>query len=506
MLKQPYYPIVYVRGYAGSETEVEDTVATPYMGFNLGSTKMRQSWTGNIERYVFESPLIRLFKDQEYKDVYEHGAEIPLSEHVSAKSIWIYRYYEPVSKDLGTGKRPEIEDYANGLHNLIEQIRNQVCGKDDAAKESFRVYLVAHSMGGLIVRCYLQNICPTKGIEPPVDKVFTYATPHGGIDFRIIGNIPGFLTSNNMDNFNEDRMREYLKLDSKEPVNSLGGRFDPNRFFCLVGTNSRDYTAGKGLSSFATGPMGDGLVQIKNAYVQKSPRAYVHRSHSGHYGIVNSEEGYQNLQRFLFGRVRVDGFLDVQDVSLPPKVEAARNPKGDNKKGKPIRASYHFEVITRVRKAHWDLHRRLVNENSAIFMQYDEIVDRQRKQKPIQILSAFLKKASSEARRERLGFSIELGVLVPEYIVDGFLLMDDKYEGGYLYRDKITLLVAVGGGKPPSLHYGFDRKTPNRAPTKISDAKISALKDGRFEFRIPVVQKTRPGLTAALILRTQPWM
>ena len=121
------------------------------MGFNLGSTKLRQRWTGDIERYVFESPLIRLFKDQGYKDVYEHGAEIPLSEDVPAKSIWIYRYYEPVSKDLGTGKRPEIEDYANGLHNLIEQIRNQVCREDDAAKESFRVYLVAHSMGGLIV-------------------------------------------------------------------------------------------------------------------------------------------------------------------------------------------------------------------------------------------------------------------------------------------------------------------------------------------------------------------
>ncbi len=46
----------------------------------------------------------------------------------------------------------------------------------------------------------------------------------------------------------------------------------------------------------------------------------------------------------------------------------ACNPKGDNKKGKEIRASYHFEVITRVSKAHWDLHRRLVNENSAIFL------------------------------------------------------------------------------------------------------------------------------------------
>ena len=48
-----------------------------------------------------------------------------------------------------------------------------------------------------------------------------------------------------------------------------------------------------------------------------SPRAFVHRSHPGHYGIVNSEAGYQNLIRFLFGTLRVDGILDVDDITLP---------------------------------------------------------------------------------------------------------------------------------------------------------------------------------------------
>jgi hypothetical protein len=76
---------------------------------------------------------------------------------------------------------------------------------------------------------------------------------------------------------------------------------------------------------------------------------------------------------------------------------------------------------------------------------------------------------------------------------------------GIFNRDKINLQLAVGVA-PLSLHYGFDRKTPYRAPTKISDAQVSALEDGQFEFRIPVVQKTRPGLTATLVLRTQPWM
>lgn len=170
----PFFPIVYLRGYAGSQAEVEETVATPFMGFNLGSTKIRQLWTGDIDRYIFESPLVRLMKDHGYQDVYEDGAELRLEEKAPSKSIWIYRYYEPVSKELGAGFRPEIEDYARGLHGFIERIRDQVCGPADAsdadvhtARADFKLYLVAHSMGGLIIRCYLQKIAPELDVSPP---------------------------------------------------------------------------------------------------------------------------------------------------------------------------------------------------------------------------------------------------------------------------------------------------------------------------------------------------
>ena len=58
--EHPYYPIIYVRGYAGTDSDIEDTVSDPYMGFNLGSTRIRTLWTGDTERYYFESPLVRL--------------------------------------------------------------------------------------------------------------------------------------------------------------------------------------------------------------------------------------------------------------------------------------------------------------------------------------------------------------------------------------------------------------------------------------------------------------
>ena len=93
MQKPPYYPIIYVRGYAGTQGEVENTVATPYMGFNLGSTKHRQTYTGEIEPYVFESPLIRLMKDHKYQDAFHDGQIKPEGPHrrldVSALAIYL---------------------------------------------------------------------------------------------------------------------------------------------------------------------------------------------------------------------------------------------------------------------------------------------------------------------------------------------------------------------------------------------------------------------------------
>ena len=72
-IKRPFFPIIFVCEYAGNDSDIENTIAEPYMGFNLGSTKFRQCWDGRVRRHYFESPLIRLVKDYEYKDVYSGG-------------------------------------------------------------------------------------------------------------------------------------------------------------------------------------------------------------------------------------------------------------------------------------------------------------------------------------------------------------------------------------------------------------------------------------------------
>ena len=75
MNDKAFHPIIYVRGYAMTQSEIEDTVADPYMGFNIGSCKVRQLWDGKIKKYFFESPLVRLLKQYGYNDVYEEGAD-----------------------------------------------------------------------------------------------------------------------------------------------------------------------------------------------------------------------------------------------------------------------------------------------------------------------------------------------------------------------------------------------------------------------------------------------
>ena len=485
-----FFPIVYVRGYAGSQGEAEDTVADPYMGFNVGSTKLRQSWDGSITKHIFESPLIRLMKEYGYSDAYLEGSEIERPNKVSMKSIWIYRYYEPVSEDLGEGKRPEMEIYAEELGDYLQKIRSVICGNNQKKHDEFKVYLVAHSMGGLVVRCWLQNLRFKEDNPVNIEKVFTYATPHKGIDFRGIGNIPKLIKINNTENFQTDRMRQYLKLPKNKPIHSLNNKFPEDRFFSLIGTNSKDYTAVAGLSSKLVGPLSDGLVQIKNASVKGTPRSYVHRAHSGHYGIVNSEEGYQNLKRFFFGDFCVKGNFIINKIHLPKKIEQAK------KKGKTIRAAYHLEVVTKVRDARWDMYRRTVDEKSAIYINHEEI---ENQQKTVRLFSSFLSKDSIIKNSKYMGFAINIGLLAPEYVVDNRLFFDDYYQGNYIFNDQLKILIKLENGNCV-LKYQWAQADDDTWTNKVHVGPIET----EWLIKIPYTKPGNPGIEATLELVVSP--
>jgi hypothetical protein len=161
--QHPYHPIIYVRGFAATQGEIEETVADPYMGFNIGSTKSRMAWTGDVKRFYFESPLVRLMSDHGYNDVFLDGEDLVATGRPDAlvpyRSVIIYRYYDEASKDFGKGETPPIAHFAKGLGELILRLRDKLCANkaNAVAPADFRVHLVAHSMGGLVCRAFLQN-------------------------------------------------------------------------------------------------------------------------------------------------------------------------------------------------------------------------------------------------------------------------------------------------------------------------------------------------------------
>jgi hypothetical protein len=524
------HPIIYVRGYAMTESERDETTADPFCGFNLGSTVYRATVDKNApaRKFVFESPVVRLSSDFGYRHVYQNGLDIvdpdwqaPPDEQgkdtvgIPSNSIVIYRYYESGSALLGDGIARDVSTYARGLNDLILRIRTLV-GQREGAKfnaAAFRCYLVAHSMGGLIVRAFLQN--PKLGDDAArrcVDKVFTYATPHNGIDLGGI-NVPSWLTLNEMKTFNRNEMAKYLAM---ERIEERKGRVDfmpesafpLERFFCMVGTNRGDYEAGLGLSRTFAGHGSDGLVRVENASVwgvkgktakvtQPAATAYAYRSHSGHFGIVNSEEAYQNLVRFLFGDIRVDIWFDVDSVTLPDALVDKAN---------DVEALYQFEILASPRGKRWYLTRRVSEEDSCACRTHEELTSTGLSaNRNIYLSTVFLANRSRVNRaRPGLSYSMTLGVKVPDYQVRKIFWADGHYEGRYLFQD--TLLINMVPPAEPNQDWLVEYAWQSKHSGPLTDrVPMSKLRKDKLELLIPIESTQRPVVTGKIRLVASEW-
>jgi hypothetical protein len=520
-----YWPIIYVRGYAMSRTEIDDTTADPFCGFNLGSTTLRATPDPKQppKKFIFESPVVRLQSDHGYGDVYEDGVDIMDPDWegtIARKSIIIYRYYDSASTLLGLGKTPKIEEFATGLNDLILKVRKLVC--DDPANKTkpadFRCYLVAHSMGGLVCRAFLQNTAlGSPDARRCIDKFFTYATPHNGIEMAGV-NVPGWLGTSDIDNFNRDRMAEYLDL--KALLKQTGrvdwlpeDTFPSERVFCLIGTNRSDYDVAAGLSRTFAGHGSDGLVLVENASVwgvsgrgirsAPSATAYAYRSHSGRFGIVNSEEAYQNLSRFLFGDVRVDLWVDVDDVRVPQELEKL------DAQGK-VNALYQFEVLASPRGKRWYLSRRIAEEDSVACRTHAELRspgDTAARQIYLSTIFLANRYRVNKARRS-LAYSLTLGVRAPDYEVERRFWPDRHYEGEYLFRDSIVLeMTPPRGASDWRVLYDWQSDNVGQASQPVP---MKALKAGRAEVSIPfftsdVSPPRSPGIAGRVRFIISPW-
>ncbi|MGH1523471.1 esterase/lipase family protein [Leifsonia sp. L25] len=347
-------PIVYCRGYAGPTSQIDSTVNDPFYGFNEGATHTRVNGDGDPLFYQFEGPLLRLLGERAYQ-LLVRGSQKELLATADAgtlpqKSIWIHRFYDEAATTYAapTPRTGNLFDRAITWTEDLVREHTQAQGFDieQAARELYdlvltvrektgapKVFLVAHSMGGLVARCMMQKVCEEDGRIPAkelVAKFCTYATPHGGIVFT--GGLLNWLMETfgpaGSDIFSPPKMYGYLTPGKKFGDKPIGEAWDPrvmppsvfdvDDVFCIIGTDQNDYN----LAKLGVGPRSDGLVLIENAYVKGAHRAFVYKSHSGPYGEVNSEEGYQNLSRFLFGHWSVQ----VELSKLPPASVVAARP------------------------------------------------------------------------------------------------------------------------------------------------------------------------------------
>jgi hypothetical protein len=536
-MQAPFYPLIYVRGYAGTRDGVDDTTADPFCGFNLGSTVYRAVSDKDrpARKSIFESPLVRLASEFDYLDVYEDGYDIvdkewsadaqgkPTGRKLGSRSIVIYRYYDEASRLLGSGKTPPIETFARGLGDLVLAVRDLACANPDneTTPETFKCYLVAHSMGGLVCRAFLQNpALDAGGAHRYVDKFFTYATPHNGIDFGGV-NVPSWLSAFDINNFDRDkRMPEYLDLVSAYRKHKRAdlipeSRLPTSRIFCMVGTNRIDYQTAAGLSRTFVGHGSDGLVRIENATLSgldadgaitgECAKAFAFRAHSGYFGIVNSEEAFQNLIRFLFGDVRVDVWLDIEDIRLPAAVQKEADA------GREIDALYQVELLAAPRGKLWNLTRRIAEEDSVACIAQSEWRER-----PSHYLSSVFLADRARVNRDSpwLAYSLMLGVRVPDYEVEKKLWMNEHFEGSYLFRNEVVLQM-IAPANPQGkwqAKYAWQNGGVAAADTAID---LTGLDAGRLAISIPfesvavaadgTQQPATPGIKGKVRLVVSAW-
>lgn len=346
-----------------------------------------------------------------------------------------------------------------------------------------------------------------------VDKFFTYATPHNGIEVEGI-NVPSWLGVDDISNFNRARMAEYLDLkDMYKKTQRVDWipetRFPTANVFCMVGTNRMDYEAALGLSRTFVGHGSDGLVRIENATACRlkadgqpgdpCAKAYAFQSHSGYFRIVNSEEAFQNLARFFFGDVRVDIWVDIDDIRLPPAVQSEQDA------GKKVNALYQFEVVASPRGKLWYLTRRKSEEDSVACLTHIEWTSAPKKNRSQYLSTVFLANRSKVNPRCRsLAYSMTLGVRTPDYEIDRKLWVNEHYEGGYLFRDAIVLELVPPpqAGGEWKVKYAWQGKGVEQANEPI-DAK--AIAKGRVEVSIDFSSDTLPGISGKLRFVVSAW-
>ncbi len=327
-------PIILVRGFGGLDVGDEKKLA--YYGFNDGTVYPQKRG----ENYIYEGMILRFLKSAwryqdatnvigyygspvaETHDIPDELADFPQEFFIGDKivvdpamalalrrnpdptrTLWVFRYYDLDDRNF--------EQYGIALKRLIELVRRLVMLKTGETQP--KVNIIAHSMGGLIVRETLQVAYERGEAATSVNKVVTLGTPHQGITFQRLGNLkwlPMLDAKSEIARFDPE---EQAKKSNVAGYENLEKAFPLDRFLTVIGTNYR--TFGVGPTTFlnrifsSEGEFGlnynrsDGLVKIASAGIPGAPRAYVHKCHGGPDSLITSREAFEIATRFFHGDI-----------------------------------------------------------------------------------------------------------------------------------------------------------------------------------------------------------
>ncbi|MGB3759758.1 MAG: hypothetical protein WBA07_25870 [Rivularia sp. (in: cyanobacteria)] len=220
------------------------------------------------------------------------------------QTIWVFRYYDLNDRTFKT--------YGKALVRLINFIQ-ELAYIQNSDKPKPKVNIIAHSMGGLLVREAIQRTYPgnNQKAEDFINKIVTIGTPHQGISFQLIENWIGISAKEEIEHFNPKFQKDPNKPESFVNFHKY---FPLERLLTIVGTNYRTYD--QPIASLANRLFSvdeeygtnynrsDGLVKQTYAQIPGALRTFIHKCHSGKDSIVTSREAFEIATRFFFGNLR----------------------------------------------------------------------------------------------------------------------------------------------------------------------------------------------------------
>ena len=130
------------------------------------------------------------------------------------KTLWVFRYYDLDDR--------QFEAYGKALVRLIGFIRDLAAMKSRDAGSAPKVNIIAHSMGGLLVREAVQVTYPEleQQASDHINKIVTLGTPHQGISFQFL--------------------RDWIKLDAEQELEHFNPKFQADEHATIGRDNTRD--------------------------------------------------------------------------------------------------------------------------------------------------------------------------------------------------------------------------------------------------------------------------